>query len=67
MVTRRVDAQLGVETSSEVAYNLRDAVLKRTGLKGKLAHQLSIGTPREQTSEIDPEKFLNIEIIAIYW
>jgi len=66
-VTRRVDAQLGVKTSSEVAYNLRDAVLKGTGLKGKLAPQMSTGTPREQTSEIDPEKFLNIEIVAIYW
>ena len=66
-VTRLVDAQLEVKTSSEVAYNLRDAVLERAGLKRKLVTQLSRATPHEPTSEIDPEKFLNIEIVAIYW
>ena len=66
-VTNRVDAQLGVKTSNEVAYKLRDAVLKGTGLKGKLAPQLSSKTPRQQPPKIGPEKFLEIEIVAIYW
>ena len=68
-VTRRVDAAIGVETSCEVAYELRrTVVMDIVALDGTVSPQAKTGRKREPTP--DPrihERFLDAEIVAIYW
>ena len=66
-VTCRVDAALGVETSNEVAYELRVAAVAQAGLEGNLAPQASNGSGRDQSPAFGPERFLDTEIVAIFW
>ena len=66
-VTRRVDATLGVETSNEVTYELRVAALVKAGLECTLAPQASSGSGQDQSPVFGPERFLDTEIVAIYW
>ena len=66
-VTRRVDAALGVETSNDVTYALRAAVLANAGLEGRLAPQASSGRDNDQARVFGPERFLDTEVVAIYW
>ena len=68
-VTRRVDAAIEVETSCEVAYELRRTViLDKVALDGTVGPQATTGREREPAP--DPrrlERFLDAEIVAIYW
>ena len=67
-VTRRVDDELSVETSGKVAYELRDVVLTEVGLSAANVPGDSSGcdyTPSTQVSR--EERFLDAEIVAIYW
>ena len=67
-VTRRVDEVLGVETSGKVAFDLRDAAMRNAGLAGMLAPQASSGSGHDPTPVPSRhERFLDAEIIAIYW
>ena len=66
-VTRRVDAALGVESSSEVTYELRVAAVAKAGLEGPHLPQMSSGDGQDQSPGFGPERFLDAEIVAIYW
>ena len=66
-VTRRVDDTLGAETSNEVTYALRAAVLTEMGLGGPLVPQASGVGGHDQPPVFGPERFLDTEIVAIYW
>ena len=66
-VTRRVDTELGVETSNELVYELRDAVLGPASLRGNLARHAPSGNGRDQNPLLSRERFLDTEIVAIYW
>ena len=66
-VTRRVDTELGAETPNDVAYELRSTAVNSV---------ISIGTPATRISRSGDgrtplvarqEKFLDAEIVAIYW
>ena len=67
-VKQRVDRALGVETSGEVAHDLRYAAVRSAGLARALAPQASGGS-RHDTALFPNanERFLDAEIIAIYW
>lgn len=66
-VTRRVDDHFTVTTSSEVAAVLRVAALFDVGLGfgGTLVPRQAPGSPKVETRP--DERFLDTEIIAIYW
>ena len=67
-VTQRVEEALKIEISGEVAYEARDAATHNVGLAGGQAPQASSG--REYDAAPVPsghERFLDAEIIAIYW
>ena len=67
-VTQRVDEALGVETSGEVAYGVREAALRNAGLAGAVAPQASSSSGDDAAPvPSGHEKFLDAEIIAIYW
>ena len=67
-VTQRVDKALGVETSSEDAYHLREAAMSNAGLPRTLTPQVSSGLGHDAVPVPDShERFLDTEIIAIYW
>lgn len=66
-VTRRVDATLGVETSHEVSYALRTAAVAESGLRGPMVPQASRASGQGQAPGLEPERFLDAEIVAIYW
>ena len=67
-VTQRVEKALGVETSGEVAYKLRDAAMHNAGLAGAHAPQASSGSGHDAAPvPSGHERFLDAEIIAIYW
>ena len=61
-LTRRVDTQWGVETPNEVAYQLR-----KTASGEGVSHQTPITSDRSAATAKRPERFLDAEIIAIYW
>lgn len=67
-VTQRVEKALGVKISGEVAYEIRDAAMRNVGLAGVRVPQALSG--REYDAAPVPsghERFLDAEIIAIYW
>ena len=67
-VTKRVDKALGVETSSEDAYHLRQLVMCNVELSRMQVPQASSGPGHDAVSVPDSrERFLDAEIIAIYW
>ena len=66
-VTRRVDAALRVETSAKIAYELRCAARGNSGFDRRLGPQGSRGVDRDPASVARPERFLDAEIVAIYW
>ena len=67
-VTQRVDKALGVGTSSEDAYHLREAAMRNAGLPRTLAPQASNGLGHDTVPVPGShERFLDAEIIAIYW
>ena len=67
-LTQRVDEALGVETSGEIAYKLRDAAVHNAGLAGAQAPQASSGSGHDAAPVPGGhERFLDAEIIAIYW
>ena len=66
-VTRRVDATLGVETSHEVSYALRTAAVAESSLRGPMVPQASRASGQGQAPGLESERFLDAEIVAIYW
>ena len=64
-VTRRVDDFLQVETPSEVAYDLRVQVMHQLSLKNTV--DPSGSTAPGVSPEARCERFLDSEVIAIYW
>ena len=67
-VTQCVDKTLGVETSSEVAHDLRVSAMRNTGLASAQAPQASSGSGHDVVKvSSGQERFLDAEIIAIYW
>ena len=66
-VTRRIDAKLGVETCREVAHDLRREAPAKARLESILAPQSSSGADSEPSQVLPPERYLDTEIIAIYW
>ena len=66
-VTRRVDRELGVQTSNDTAYGLRSTARANLGLDDAWAKQGPIEVGRDGASADRPEKFLDAEIVAIYW
>ena len=67
-VTQHVDRALDVDTSGEVAYELRDDAMRSVGLSGNLVASATNGDSREiPARERRVEKFLDAEMIAIYW
>ncbi len=63
-VTHRVDAELRVETSGEIAYDLRCAARGNAGLDGTPGSRRIDPAPAPVNS---PERYLDAEIVAIYW
>ena len=61
-LTRRIDTQWEVETPNEVAY-----LLRKTASGEGTSHQTPITSDRSATTAKRPERFLDAEIIAIYW
>ena len=67
-VTRYVDLVLDVETSGDVAYQLREDAMCSVDLAGDLVPRPISQQSREfSTRERHDEKFLDAEMIAIYW
>ena len=66
-VTRRLDETFGVETSSEVTYALRTAVLTEVGVGVPIVPQASDVSGHDQAPVFGPERFLDAEVVAIYW
>lgn len=66
-VRSRVDTALEVKTSPEAAHDLRREALVKAGLVGILAPQSSSGADGEPSHVVPSERYLNTEIIAIYW
>lgn len=64
-VTKKVDALLEVQTSSDAAHDLRSRVLKDSRREATV--KLDSSTASCQHPEPRLEKFLDAEIIAIYW
>ena len=64
-----LNAEFGVETSSEAAYGAREAALKLAGLSltGEPLSDEPNVTARDFPSPPRPERFFNAEITAIYW
>ena len=66
-VTRRIDALLGVETSNDVTYALRTTALAKVGVRGPLVPKGSPLSRHGQAPGFGSERFLDTEIVAIYW
>ena len=66
-VTRRIDAHLGVETSSDVAYKLRNAAVNSMVTDGRPPTQISKSGDGKTSLVGRQERFLDAEIVAIYW
>ena len=66
-MTRRVDAALGIETSNEVTYALRTAAVAKAGLGAPQDPKGSSLVDHEQALGFGHERFLDTEIVAIYW
>ena len=66
-VTSRIDSELGVETSSDVAYELRDAAVNSRVSNGTPAMQIPKSIDGRTSLVARQEKFLDAEIVAIYW
>ena len=67
-VTRRVDAAIGVETSREVAYKVRQTMTSDKGaLDGTVGTRATTGREREPAPDRRLERFMDAEIVAIYW
>ena len=67
-ITQHVDKTLGVETPSEVAHDLRVSAMLNTGLAGAQAPQASSDSGHDvATVSSSQARFLDAEIIAIYW
>ena len=66
--TELLDRALGKETDGEVAYRIRDDVLRNAGISSKLNIEALITNGRDRPEFVEnKEKFLDAEIIAIYW
>ena len=66
--TERLDAALGKETDGEVAYRIREDVLRDAGVSSKLNEEEGITTGHGRLEFVEnKERFLDSEIIAIYW
>ena len=66
-VTSRIDAELGVETSREVAYELRNAAVNSVVTDGRPVTQVSKSGDGKALLVGRQERFLDAEIVAIYW
>ena len=67
-VTDHIESALGVTTSGDVAYNLRLEAMRRTGVETTLpTPTLTAPVQPVRASTGNEEKFLDAEIIAIYW
>ena len=68
-VTKHIDKTLGVNTSGEDAYELRNDALRRAGLAVALAPPpASNGNKANDAADTRrQEKFLEAEFVAIYW
>ena len=67
-LTERLDCALGVETGGEVAYRIRDEVCRDVGVSSKLNMEvLRNRRPYRAALSENSERFLDAEIIAIYW
>lgn len=67
-VTQRVQEELGIEILGEIAYEARDAVMYNVGLAGMRVPQESNGIEYDAAPvPSGHERFLDTEIIAIYW
>ena len=67
-VTQLVEEKLGVETSGEVIYDLRNTAMNNTGLTGaKTPKESRGGGVTTVPAPGGHERFLDTEIVAIYW
>ena len=66
-VTRRLDAKLGVETSGDAAYSLRPTARNWAGMDRTSVPHASGGRDPDRVATARAEKFLDAEIVAIYW
>lgn len=66
-VTKHLDKTLGVETSGEDAYELRNAALRRAGLTVALAPTSNGRKAEHAANSRSQERFLEAEFVAIYW
>ncbi len=66
-VTRRIDETLEVETPSKIAHDLRSAALSNMTLGQMLSTTASGEGDRSAAPTLPGERYLDTEIIAIYW
>ena len=66
-VRRRVETELEVTTLPEVAHDLRREALVKSGTLGILSRPYSRGAASESAPVVPAERFLDAEIIAVYW
>lgn len=66
--TQLLDTALGKETGGEVAYRIRADVLREAGISSTLdVEELAMKVRGESEIRESKERFLDSEIIAIYW
>ena len=66
-VTSRIDAELSVETSGDVAYELRNAAVNSVVSNGTPVMQIPKSMGGRTSLVARQEKFLDAEIVAVYW
>ena len=66
-VKSRVETALEVKTPPEVAHNLRREALRKAGLVGILTPNSSSEGDGQPSPVVPAERFLDAEIIAVYW
>ena len=67
LITRRVDSELGSTTSKEIAHRFRCEARKRVGIDDFWSSKNKDIVYQEPRSPKHQDKFLDVEIIAIYW
>ena len=65
-VTKLVEEELGVETPGETRHSLREKVLSRPHL-GVVPAEAALAESTKSTKDINLERFLDTEVVAIYW
>ena len=65
-VTNLVEKELNLETPGDVRLSFREQVLGKAGLEATVSNINSTQGPGSET-DLHPPRFLDTEIVAVYW